>query len=438
LAGLLQSDAWGRFNHYAQFVRNLDYHFPLSHELSIVTEWRSRHLDGGYFLPNLRELHIMTTLHDDVRMLRHLLAPKITVLQLGFDSEDQNERDQLDAQLQYAYESLALARNVTKLAVYRELAGLAFPDTLIRLSRSLSSLHALKTLAMSVTLFVRLAQTSFPTLPVLESLRLDSVGPHIEGEISFMKVVHALPSLRSVKGEQPCGLDQLAIFWFPFLASPLGISLREIVMETPATYEQFNELVSIIGRNCQGVQSLTLGVHFADLLKDYSDMLNPLTRCKELRNVTIGAFHNPASFLTHKALTRLVSAWPELETLHLSRHTYAFCPPQASRPKFFLATIATICSSCPRLRSITLSVDATTLPEPHNLPPRYLAIGFDESWIEKPEDVALWLGNICYAEGLRYSREFGSRENAGLWKEVKNALSDLGSGAGATAGGSAM
>jgi hypothetical protein len=335
-----------------------------------MSEWRFRHRDGRYLLPNLRVLEVAIENDDHMRMFRRLLSPNLASVSINVDDEgDHLSTDrQLDYRMRYTFESLSLAPNLSSLAIYiEELSDYTSTDTITRLGQRLSSLASLNTIRTSPDIFAR------------------------------------------------------------FTGHSLGRSLRNITIDNsfPIMWDQFKEAVPTIGKTCQAIHSLTLGinVNHIPILDNRTgvqpDVLGPLVHCTNLVHGTIiPRSHSPSSFLAHETLTRLVSAWSYLETLHLPQQASR---PFLGRPNLSLATIAGICSSCPRLHSITITVEAETIPGPHNLPSNFLEIDFDESWIRSPQDVADWLGAVCRADGLRYSsRPNGDRP--AMWQAVKDAV----------------
>jgi hypothetical protein len=300
----------------------------------------------------------------------------------------------------------------------------------------------LRTLRIAVTDLT----ANYKNLPVLSSLTTlqfikrnltqDSYPPQQLTADGYARVASLIPALTKIGGSAgQCTLS----FWISTLPK-MGRTISEVELTgaEPMHSSVFRELISVIGGACPDLRSLAIkDIAFTDAASvvDLTGVLQPLLGCLSIRYLEMCGDRNAKwdlSFaITDAGIKTMASVWHDLEEFYLyvrrDDSTDDIIRPQT--PTLTLDAIDMLCRLCPRLRAVTMTVDATI--RPISLESRGNGFGFAKSTLQaldlagsiisNPFDVAMWLGDICTADGVGTSHDVES-EIGTLWLQAMEYL----------------
>jgi hypothetical protein len=373
----LCADDRKRFDPIAPHVRNLEatdwitYRTPLGALIDSPREWLSRG-DGRPFLPNLKSLrwsyHCLCGAAD-VGVLAMFFSPSIVSLDLDLRSIWSSFHDAALSLLSDAIRHASF--HIVELTIRG--VSLSLPPAVEtshhKLLRAImAALPKLKRLHVDHRLFVAIRRY-YHTFMQLESLALSS-WPSSEGRfesLQFEAIIPRWESMRALSGR--CGMDEIVYVW-THLISCVGQSVCTIVLhgvKSSATnfafLRDYQQLLSVIGTSCPALESLSVsGIDFIDFYKTSFDagVLRPLYKCSRLSELTIQTFNtmqNVSVSLANSDIAELARAFQNLRILHFGNDPPYIAYPVRS-PRLTLSAIRTLVTSCLKLESLTLTIDA--------------------------------------------------------------------------------
>jgi hypothetical protein len=254
---------------------------------------------------------------------------------------------------------------------------------------------------------------------------VDDIG-HIEAPVHCS--LEHFPVLQTLRGSVECANQR---FWTRFL-SGAGACMRELSLCSGEAGDDVDvtealSFLTDIPSNCPVLQSLDVRLTFHDgtSAEDLVCMLRPVYKCSRLKSVTLHAWCSGSHDVTlglclkNQDILDMAHAWSDLEILNIESSRTKSSP----KPSVSLQAIAFLCALCPKLHTLRLTLDATSLP-PHvgttpHLPSRSMRKWDpDESPISKPVQIACWLLDVCPYVRVHSCFKASSR----LWERVQHKL----------------
>jgi hypothetical protein len=127
---------------------------------------------------------------------------------------------------------------------------------------------------------------------------------------------------------------------------------------------KIKEMFLSIGKSCPNLQALKMSGIFFTLhdspLQNLVGIFNPLLMCKEL--VTLEVLGSERGFdicfaIMDKDISQMAATWQNLEVIHLGFASYSLTI-LVKHPPLTLKAIRALCTHCPQLHSLNLSLDA--------------------------------------------------------------------------------
>jgi hypothetical protein len=225
---------------------------------------------------------------------------------------------------------------------------------------------------------------------------------------------------------------------FPNCLVGFGKSIRYIridnVCNDPSDWNAFSTFLLYVSRNCPLLEGLDIREFrlSSDSAPENTlrNILVPLAQCVHLVYLRLGRGNRPSGDywdFSYSIRTDMLKSWPNLETLGVASGG----SDMTRRPDLKLDAIILFKTMWPRLRQLTITLDASTIPR---VPAQSecsglstMSIGFGLSWIKNPHAVADWLFQSWPTLRIVASSAFG---NAGdpryswlrRWHQVKQVL----------------
>jgi hypothetical protein len=389
-------------------------------------------------LPNLCTLKWSVANRDGLQALLQLLGPNLTTLQVFVKKKAIPDLPYVNANIS---RKAPLVRDFGFIgpededepqSVFSQAGG--------RLYQLLTSYRHLRHLRLDQRTLAALIQEPL-VLPDLTSLTFYGFLPwkfRRDHPITSAEVTSAFPVLRQMSGS-------IRPYFVPFwvvLLPLVGHSITDISFEDQMSHDMvlpsIGRLFQTIGDSCPRLSCLTACELEYYPNRDFSafvPIIKPLLQCRELikLEIVVESENDDISLnLTTDEVVQMGKAWPNLEVLKLGWSGEADWDENlgvdhiAKRPDLKLDSISELCARCPRLRSLTLAVDARTCPaeSPNNNLGRFVShlevLDFSGSWIDDPFPVAAWLGDLCPAYAITSSRyELCEIGRHGIWKRVR-------------------
>jgi hypothetical protein len=251
-------------------------------------------------------------------------------------------------------------------------------------------------LSLQSQVFTHILPEIFPSLTKLVHLELNGQRSNELIPDRTVSVItshsHSL-TLRKIDG------DRITL-WISLLPLTSGTMDSIIIYHHSlrTTHTELRQFVDIVGATCPHLQVLILrDLRFNADSVHLKNILRPLLRCKQLKELTIGCADG-ASFdfcyaLSDQDIIEMAKAWNELICLGINQGTKR----RQTKPPLTLNAIASLKTHCPRIDYVGLTVDAAVQPQDAvsllhiPLESTYPSIEFGHSWIYKPSDLAAWL-----------------------------------------------
>jgi hypothetical protein len=373
----------------------------------LLDDIRSRYRRSGQgeaILPKLEsitwDLHTQPSLEFGARLFIGALRKLVIWVGDNFDGEDD-----LDLIPTYIATAVHLTKFELHLIVTDDSAYSPIQECAADIMATQSS--SVVDMKMNQRVFMWLLRNRKDKYPSLQSLEFTS-PPDEEENSSFVDPYELpetpFPALRSIKGL----VTRNAEFWAPFI-SYVGASIKQIhvfefdIMDSRSFLER-------VGKHCSCLQSLILPPIPPDTPPARETrILQRLLSCSSLASFTL-RMESPYSREESRAITfwsdediyNIAFAWTNLEVLDIGVD-YGFHENRGVlTPILSLRPIATLCTSCPRLQSLSLIVDATNCPSVADISPSQCSFALKSlrvcaSPITNPKEVATFLHNICPA-----------------------------------------
>jgi hypothetical protein len=380
-------------------------------------------------LPNLRYLNWSFYCREDCFAFCSTLGPTVTSIQLHLTvsrSEHLGSPDfvHMIEEIQQLSPGLTDLRCIGFINYEEEGApNAALLDSSLKLVQSQS---ALCSLTIDQELFTSMLPSLRPLFQ-LETLEFDARGLFRELEQSdFISAPALLPAVRIMKGDIDWGGKRFWCMFLPFIGHLLTTIELGNDRENQILASEAVELTACIGSSCPYMETLIISymAHNGEEPSSLSGMFRGLLQCTMLAKVEISlSTFDICLTLTDADIKDMSLAWKRLEILHLSA-IYVGDGVVRMRSTLTLDAIAILCHHCPRLRSLELTVDASTCPPILLIRTsgalQYLQLG--RSRVGDFCEVAGWLGNICFAGSLFFSRGTVESEQWGNVEKVMRAL----------------
>jgi hypothetical protein len=384
------------------------------------------------FLPNLTTLHWSPSYFEDLEALCHLLVPCLRTLTVVFTPAT-GPRDYRDCLLRVrsadyvrlAEEIMLVAPSLDDLVAHNE----AISDLVVTGEMEdaylslLQSQTTLQYLGMDMDLFAHAIFRSCASFHHLVELHLrDYIGERL----AYSTASLSLPVLQKVSGSLQGGSKDV---WM-LLLSVAHNTIRSITFDDdlPPQYDlmdvsrsDFDDVLRAIGSSCPSLISLRFSGSISDIRPGpAAGLLHPLLHCSNLSHLEITPSYDFPPFLGDSDIASMALSWPNIEVLVLDMRPYIF----KWATTLSLSALDALCVHCPRLRKVSLALNAESIPEtPIRLSrlsfPPLESIDFKSSPIEDPEAVATWLGDVCPAEGITFSGTYSEDARSLMWRQVK-------------------
>jgi hypothetical protein len=294
--------------------------------------------------------------------------------------------------------------------------------------RNIQRLRTDQTALMAIT-------ERLPPLTNLRALQLyhGSTASDANADPSLYAAVSGkLPALKDLDGDLgDSGKSPFWMMFLPIVGSTIVKLAIGLFMEVNCEPEYVMDLFEVIGNSCPSLQSLYLALirlPDGDDADDIDGVLRPLFACNQLMELVIVIWSICEDIwltLRNDDIPELAKAWPNIEVLQL--YTYREDDSLESEPSLTLTAIAELALGCPKLRDLTItlnaetcptSIDTSTLLNAHTLQ----TIDFAGSWIAAPVSVATWLGDLFPSTGISskaYADDCEHKKRPEMWESVK-------------------
>ncbi|KAJ7737673.1 hypothetical protein B0H16DRAFT_1425088 [Mycena metata] len=340
---------WNRFRYYAERVRSFSVEDHGFLETSEVYEILALCFPQEYIFPRLEKLGWFPLPIDHFDHVRLFISPGITNLHLTMGS----------------FSDLSILATVALTCPRLTEVGLGCTPTagIPLISTFVCALHHLESLVvvgLNQAALIHLAQ-----LPTLRYLWLMSntqpipFDPHPSPgppnfpalkKLEFESLDHA-PALLEILVK--CSLVEFTIVGRGFRAPPTQIASERfyVALAKRCTHSSLQKLTLQSGH-----YAATMNIGQVDVYSVGGGTLEPLL---SFHNLVILSLAHAAGFDIDDAMVgKMASAWPRIETLQLLPHTSCRLIPRVS-----LEGIYAFAKHCPRLKDLTIVLDATIVPE---------------------------------------------------------------------------
>jgi hypothetical protein len=329
------------------------------------------------------------------------------------------------------------------------LISFALTERLLEVYNMSNSLHRfllfnsqIQHLQISQRVLLALSPAQSPVLMNLQSLSVIRCHNTENFDLDTLSGIrHVLPMLRKLSGDLGDEFldERNAEFWLIFIPV-VGQTLVELslgdIEGTICTADYLRQLFQIVGSSCPSLQSLAITRYTLVSDEDATMMQNiilPLFQCAHLRNLEIESEterSNMSLTMTDDDVLDIAKAWPNIEILQFT----AYLGPNVLQitPTLTLGSIAILCSHCPKLQHLALTVDARSCP--HDIDTSEITasslktIDFGRSCIDDARVVAIWLGDLCTANGISYTdyeKDDEKFERTEMWENAKGIMESL-------------
>jgi hypothetical protein len=245
-------------------------------------------------------------------------------------------------------------------------------------------------------------ESTLRPLPQLDSLSLCDFHSPIRTDldartISPRRFAVLFPAIRKLDGD----LSSVSLpMWLAFRAYHriLRISAVVLIGELHKS-NTLTVLLEAVAKSCPALRTLALDAECAwhHQTENIFPVLKPLLQCRKLVKLDLSHLSFPrdaALRLADRNIEDMASAWADLEELRLEKHSY----PADLDASLSTSSIVTLCTKCPRLHTLSITVDTKQLPTAEAtpaLPSKNLVNLFVcGSPIRDPWGVALWLETV--------------------------------------------
>jgi hypothetical protein len=334
----------------------------------------------------------------------HLLSSRLVSLRLDFvSSHRQPSFPAIADYVRLVEEIMVAVPNLQQLALYgsmdswpigaRESAGTA-------LAELVGALPILQLLETDITPFNYLTH-KHPPMTCLIQLDLKT---NFQGPWPTLMDSASFPALQKVRAHyQSSNKD----FW-ALLLSSAARTIEEIDFSTEPS--RLVELLSEVGTCCVFLKVLRLSATFSEdvgLLPGFLNPLHHLTTLTQLRLISTSPRYDFSRYVTDRDVESMALAWPALEEFSLGLVRWQDQLPNDSAPSLSLRALGILCAHCPKLRSVSLTMNTDPVPttpaqlsRPKSGPLKSLE--FNLSPINDPIAIAKWLGASCVADGITF------------------------------------
>ncbi|KAJ7664059.1 hypothetical protein B0H17DRAFT_304113 [Mycena rosella] len=342
----IASSDWQRPLIYSHRVKSFLMHQP---ESSDFLQALSLFLLGDCIFPNLQNLRWLSPLPSSFHHISLFITPSIRHLSLLITGSF--------SQLSILSNLGAKCPALTHVAIYIATSQGTFP-TLSTFARSLMHVQSL-----TIPLVDRAALEHLSQLPHLQSLQFTgsftpefSLTPTL-ASIPFPALIHL--TMYSLQ----CGTTLLT--WSKHLTLKT-LNIRGI-QEVPTKID-IRRFYAAIALHCAHphLQEIIVGTSYddvtppgADEIDTYSvgrDMIEPLFPFANL--VTVSLIHPVGFDLDDATILKMARSWPRLQSLFLTARPFHHMPSRVT-----LEGVYAFAEHCPRLRTLGITVDATSVPK---------------------------------------------------------------------------
>jgi hypothetical protein len=159
------------------------------------------------------------------------------------------------------------------------------------------------------------------------------------------------------------------------------------------------------------LKSLQLRSTFSGDMDLSASSFHPLRRLAALTEIQFRSYspqYDLTQFLGDRDVESMALGWPALEVFSLSSAFWQEHPPDFT-PGLSLHALGLLCAHCPKLRSVSLSMNTDPIPTaPAQLPcpnSRPLeSLDFGHSAIKDPYAIAKWFGDACVPHGITFRK----------------------------------
>jgi hypothetical protein len=441
VCGVLDDDDWKRFDDRAVQVRELTWgEREIIQDNTFPTIFAVRLFRGGHkhgLLPNLSRLKCTLRAEQDLLQLTPFLSTPLTSLHIEASAQSfigDRSLSNLLHSLQLLSPSI-IDFGIHSTSTHESTEAPLFESIL----QFLDTYPHIERLTMTASAFLLIAER-LPVLSTLRSLHLRTVDDNraITPDPTPLVVLDpcSLPALTHLSGDFG---NREPPFWAVLVRS-VGHNLVDIRIiggrgGSLFIIKDFEDLLVAIGNSCPVLRLLSLEYFYFPLLGDSRDLtkgLRPLFQCEQMEELLMTSAHaydNLSFSLTDMDILDMAQAWPNIESLHLILDENADIELPEWPPSLTLCAVFILARLCPKLRHLGLTVNADSFPMHLDIsrlgdfPLKMLDLG--DSWINDPEGVAEWLGNVCPAGGITswpYDEDEEGFERTEMWGRVKKLL----------------